>query len=115
MGSSGLSRRVTFAKGLAIRSRTEVVYRVPRGFSAFRATVGIDPNTSAMGAVVFSVLGDGKPLFRQSIVGGDAPVGVDCSVDGVKELTLVVDCGPGAPLAEGLGDNLHLGGARFTK
>lgn len=115
IGSSGLPRRVIFAKGLAIRSRTLVAYRIPRGFPQFRATVGIDPMTQATGAVELVVLGDDEPLFRQMIAGGDSPVEVECAVAGLRELTLVVGFGPDGPFAGSVGDNLHLGGARFTK
>lgn len=115
VGSSGLSSQVTFSKGLAIRSRTEVTYRVTRGFPTFRATVGIDPLTRTTGAVELIVLGDGQQLYRQTITGRDPPAEVECNVQGVRELTLVVDFGPDSHFAVGTGDNLHLGGARFTK
>ena len=41
------ARTRTFNKGLALRSRTEIVYRLPAGFKRFIAIAGIDPATSA--------------------------------------------------------------------
>ena len=40
----------TYAKGLALRSRTELAYRLPAGMRRFAATAGIDPATAAPGA-----------------------------------------------------------------
>ena len=115
IGSSGLPKRITYSKGLAIRSRTEVAYRVPGGFRSFRAVAGIDPLTWRTGLVELRLTGDGKPLGRYTIAGEDAPIDIDCDVTGLRELTLVVDFGSPRGYAAGTGDNLNLGGARFTK
>ena len=37
----------SFAKGFALRSRTELVYRLPDGFNRFTALAGIDPAATA--------------------------------------------------------------------
>lgn len=114
-GSSGLVRRLPFAKGLALRSRTEVTYRVPRGFPLFRVTAGIDPRSSATGAVELVVLGDGEPIWNQTIVGSDPPAEVECDVDRIRDLTLVVDFCSETGFTSRSGSTLHLGGARFTR
>ncbi|QDU56057.1 NPCBM/NEW2 domain-containing protein [Aeoliella mucimassa] len=114
VSSSGLPERITFSKGLAVRSKSELAFRVPKGFSYFRATVGIDPETAATGEVQLTVQGDSKVLFEQAIRGGEAPVELECKVSGIRELKLLVDYGSRGPTA-GTGDNLNLGAARFTK
>lgn len=113
--SAGLSEIKVFRKGLAIRSRTEVVYRVPAGFESFRATAGIDPRTRATGNVVVTLVGDGRTLVEQPIRGQDGPVELECNVAGIKQLGIVVDFGDSKSWNRGTGDNLHLGGARFIK
>ncbi|MGI9456986.1 MAG: NPCBM/NEW2 domain-containing protein, partial [Aeoliella sp.] len=118
--SAGIPRRVVFDKGLALRSRSEQTYRIPRGFSSFRATAGIDPRTQATGLVELRILGDGRVLVKQSIGGHQAPVELQCEVEGMKELAIVVDFGAGDGAEFGIGDigagdNLHLANARFTK
>ncbi|WP_442485558.1 NPCBM/NEW2 domain-containing protein [Aeoliella sp. SH292] len=113
--SAGLAEIKVFKKGLAIRSRTEVVYRVPAGFESFRATAGIDPRTRATGNVVLTLVGDGQTLVEQPIRGQDAPVELECNVAGIKQLGIVVDFGDAKSWNRGTGDNLHLGGARFIK
>ncbi len=113
--SAGIPRRKAFKKGLALRSYIEQTYRIPQGFTRFRATAGIDPRTQATGHVELRVLGDGRELFKRSIRGGEAPVELECEVTGLKELTIVVDFGADDPLDMGAGDNLHLAGARLTQ
>ena len=117
--SAGIPQRVTFDKGLALRSQMELVYPVAKGFTRFRATAGIDPLTQATGQVELRLLGDGVELVRQTIRGYEAPVELECNVEGLKKLTIIVDFGPaessGLGLERGAGDNLHLGNARLTK
>jgi hypothetical protein len=113
--SAGLSEVKVFKKGLAIRSRTEVVYRVPAGFDSFRATAGIDPLTRTTGSVLVTLIGDGRTLVEQPIRGRDAPVELECNVAGVKQLAIVVDFADAKDWSRGTGDNLHLGGVRFIK
>ncbi len=115
VGSSGLVRRIPFAKGLALRSRTEVAYRVPRGFPLFRATVGIDPRSSATGAVQLVILGDGQPIWNRTIVGTAPPTEIQCNVDRIRDLAIVVDFSSEAGFTSRSGSTLHVGGARFTK
>jgi len=113
--SAGLGARVVYPKGLAIRSRTELVYRVPGGFEWFRATAAIDPETQATGQVELTVRGDGRRLWSGTITGTSAPQELECPVDGVRELTILVDYGSTGGIDIGIGDNLHLAAARFTK
>lgn len=113
--SAGINARIAFTKGLAIRSRSQVSYRIPTGFSNFRATAGIDPRSSATGEVELTLLADGKELLKQVIRGGNEPVEVDCDIEGNREFTIVVDYGTPAAIGAGAGDNLHLAEARFTK
>ena len=62
-------RTQIFSKGLALRSRTELVYRLPAGFRRFTAIAGIDPATRASGNVRLSIYGDDRPLFEADIAG----------------------------------------------
>lgn len=112
--SSGLDGIRTFAKGLAIRGGTEAGYRVPRDFTTFRAIVGIDPRSRDTAQVELTVLGDGKTLATETLRGDGAPVELECNMSGVRQLTLVVRSAS-PPWASGVGDILHLGGARFVK
>lgn len=101
----------TFAKGLAVRSRSELTYRPPAGYTRFLAEAGIDPNDSANGNVLLTIYGDDRPLLEQSIDGSDAPVSLDLDVAGVKRLRIVVDYGKNLDT----GDWLNLCNARIVK
>jgi alpha-galactosidase len=64
----------------------------------FAATVGVDDEeSSAGGSVEFSVIGDGKTLWKSGILrGGGAPTNCDVSLEGVNIVTLMVgDAGDG--------------------
>lgn len=101
----------SFAKGLALRSRTEIVYRLPRGFSRFSAVAGIDPATRSTGDVMLIIQGDDHSLMERAVTGGDAPLPIDLNVDGVKQLKIIVDYGKNLDT----GDWLNLCNARVIK
>jgi len=83
----------TFNKGLALRSRTELVYRLPAGFSRFTAIAGIDPATSASGNVRLEIGGDDEPLLNVQISGNEPARAIDLDITDVKRLRIVVDYG----------------------
>jgi len=101
----------SFNKGLAIHSRTELVYRLPAGFRRFIALAGIDPATSASGNVRLRILGDDRELLTSDIAGHLPPQVIDLDIDNVKRLTIVVDYGQNLDA----GDWLNLCDARMVK
>jgi NPCBM/NEW2 domain len=109
--SPGSGHTESFAKGLALRSRTEIVYRLPRGFSRFSAVAGIEPATRSTGDVMLSILGDDRSLLERAVTGSDAPLPIELNVDGVKQLKIIVDYGKNFDT----GDWLNLCNARIVK
>jgi hypothetical protein len=101
----------TYAKGLAIRSRTELVYRLPGGFRRLNAVAGIDPASSASGNVRLEIFGDDRLLLQTDVAGTDAPHDIDLDVEGIKRLRIVVDFGGNLDT----GDWLNLCDARLVK
>lgn len=100
-----------YAKGLAIRSRTELLYRLTDDFRRFHAIVGIDDHVRDGGNVDLVISGDGKVLFSRNITGRDEAVPVDLDITGVKRLKILVDFGQELDIA----DHLDLCDARITK
>jgi hypothetical protein len=100
-----------FSKGLALRSRTELIYRLPAGFGRFTATAGIEPATSTTGNVQLSIYGDDRPLFEAAISGQQPPREIELDIAGVKRLKIVVDFGKNLDT----GDWLNLCDARLVK
>jgi len=100
-----------YGKGLAIRGRTEMVYRLPSSFSRFKAMAGIDDSVRPQGNVRLVIRGDNIVLIDQFIAGTDAPKMIDLDLTGVRKLSILVDFGRQA----GIGDHLDLCNARITK
>lgn len=102
-----------FDRGLAIRSRTELKYRLRRGFRNFTAVAGIDDEGNGAGHVRLMILGDGQTLYDQPISAQDKerqkPINLD--VSSVSLLTVLVDFGDQGDTS----DFLDLCEAKVTK
>jgi NPCBM/NEW2 domain-containing protein len=101
----------TFPKGLAIRSRSELTYRLPNGYTRLLTIAGIEPTTRTNGNVVLSIYGDDNMLVEASVSGKDAPLPIDVNIQGLKRLRIVVDYGQNLDT----GDWLNLCNARIVK
>jgi hypothetical protein len=100
-----------FNKGLALRSRTELNYRLPSGYRRFLTVAGIDPAATATGNVRLQILVDDHVVFESDVVGTDAALPIDIDVKGNKRLTFIVDYGDNLDT----GDWLNLCDARIVK
>jgi hypothetical protein len=101
----------SFSKGLAIRSRTEIVYRLPAGFNRLIAVAGIDPVTRASGNVRLSIFADDHSLLETEVAGDQPSQPIDVEITGAKRLKLVVDFGQNLDT----GDWLNLCDAKIVK
>lgn len=99
-----------FSKGLALRSRTELSYRLPTGFRRFLAEAGIDPATSTNGQVRLEIYGDERELLGIDIAGHELQ-SIEVDIAGVKRLKIIVDYGQNFDT----GDWLNLCNARIVK
>jgi hypothetical protein len=105
------TRDRVFEKGLALRSRAELTYRLPSGYRRLTALAGIDPHAAASGNVKLSIQGDGRDLFVKDVAGIEPPATVDVDIANVRRLTIFVDYGRNLDQ----GDWLILGDARIVK
>jgi hypothetical protein len=112
-GDSGATQTAprTFSKGLALRSRAEIVYRLPAGFQRFITIAGIDPATTAAGNVRLAIFGDDRLLVETEITGDQAPQPIQLDIADVKRLKIIVDYGQNIDT----GDWLNLCDARIAK
>lgn len=108
---AGGERVETYQKGLAIRSRTELEYRIPKAMRRFVALAGIDPETLGQGNVALTIELDGESVFDETIAGDQPPREIDLDVTGKQRLRIFVDYGENLDL----GDRLHLVEARLIK
>lgn len=104
----------TYARGLAIHSKTEMVYRLGGDFRRFQAMLGIDDEITdtRWGATSIRILGDRKELYTGVCRPREAAVPLDLDVTGVVELEIVVDYGPDK---DDISDRVHLADARLVK
>lgn len=109
--SASTQTATRFNKGLALRSRTEIIYRLPAGFQRFLALAGIDPATSADGNVRLTISGDDRNLLDTEIAGDQAPHPIQLDIANIKRLKIVVDYGQNLDS----GDWLNLCEARIVK
>lgn len=90
-----------FAKGVAMFSRGELVYRLPPGeFKRLTAVAGIDARARPEGAVHLAIYGDDKPLLETDIAGTQEPLAVDVNLTGVRRLKIVADFGAGGEVMD---------------
>jgi len=103
---------VTFSKGIACPSRTELVYDLKERFSVFVAQIGIDDDVGPRGSVIFRVSGDDRELYASPLMTGRMPAElIRVDVSGVHRLTLTVDYGDDLDIA----DHADWGGARLIR
>ncbi len=100
-----------YAKGLALHSRTKIVYRLPGRFSRFKAVAGIDDGVRPRGNVQLVIRGDGRVLLDVAVTGADPPLPIDLDVTNVRRLSILVDFGDKLDVA----DHLDLCEARIKK
>lgn len=103
----------TYARGLAIHSKTELRYRLGGEFRRFQALMGIDDEitNTEIGAASVRILGDRKELYSGECRPRQTPIPLDLNVTGVVELDIIVDYGPD----DDIGDRIHLADARLVK
>ncbi|HQU42329.1 MAG TPA: NPCBM/NEW2 domain-containing protein, partial [Pirellulales bacterium] len=83
-----------FAKGVALCSRSEIVYRLPPGeFKRLTAVAGIDSRARPDGAVRLAIYGDDRPLLETDVSGTQEPLAIDLDVSGVRRVKIVADFG----------------------
>jgi len=100
-----------YAKGLALYSRTTIVYRLPDRFRRLKATAGIDDDFRPNGSVRLVIRGDERVLLETTVTGEALPTPIDVDLTGVRRLTIVADFGAGF----GVGNHLLLCEARVIK
>lgn len=101
----------SFKKGLAIHSRTELVYRLPEKVASFEALAGLDDGVAARGDVELVIFGDDRELYRGTFQGPAAAQPISLNLQGVNRLKLIVDYGAGRDES----DHLNLAEARLVK
>jgi hypothetical protein len=101
----------SYSKGIALTSRSMLVYRLPSGSRRFQGLAGLDDSVAGQGHVRLEIRGDDRPLLERVIGGDGQPLPIDLDVAGIRRLTIVVDYGVGYDV----GDYLNIVDARIVK
>ncbi|MET9558039.1 sigma-70 family RNA polymerase sigma factor [Streptomyces sp. NPDC006645] len=81
-----------YGHGASMHARGSVTIELNRRCATYQALVGVDDMTLGLGAVRFSVYGDGSRLWRSPVVrGGDPAVPVSVGIEGRRTIRLVVE------------------------
>lgn len=99
-----------FDRGVSIRSKTQVRYRLDGDYNRFQSWLGIQKGYAGDVRVVVSV--DGKALHESVVKPNDAPVRIDLDVAGKYSLEVLVDYGT---VQSDIGDHLVLADAVLLK
>lgn len=107
--AAGSAQWQEYDRGLAIHSRSELVYRLGRKYRRLTATVGIDPRLARPGHVVLSIYADDRSVFEGAIDGQQPGRMLDLDLNGASRLKIVVDYGD----RYDTGDHLNLCDAKL--
>lgn len=82
-----------FARGVALRSRSELRLELPEGTQRVRGMIGLDPGALLAGSAEVRIVADDKTLWSGALDGDSAPEVIDEPLKSAKTLTLRVDYG----------------------
>lgn len=81
-----------FAKGIGMHSAARLTFRLQRPYRRFEADLAIDDQTHGRGSVVFRLFAGSQQIYQSAVVrGGAKPLSVSVGIEGVRQLSLVVD------------------------
>ena len=86
-----------YDKGLYAHSPSRYVFPVAGKWKRMTAAVGLRDGAMAQGSAVFTLLGDGRELFRSAVLRAGESAAVEADITGVKELELRAEGGEGHP------------------
>ena len=89
-----------FERGIGTHAYSKLVYELDGEYQVFAATIGIDAAAERHGDCVFIVLGDGRELARERMTGQMPAKDLKLAIEGVQQLTLLVEPGEDLDLAD---------------
>ena len=99
-----------YDRGISIRSKTQVRYRLDGDYSRFQSWLGIQKGYAGDVRVVVSA--DGKSLHESVVKSNDPPVRIDLDIAGKNSLEILVDYGT---VQSDIGDHFVLADAVLLK
>lgn len=100
-----------FSKGLSLRSKSILTYRLTEEFKTLQLTVGLAMEAKGRGNIDLIILADNKQLFQDAFEDPDDIRQLELDITGIRRLSITVDYGKNLDF----GDLLHLGDAKLIK
>ena len=104
----------TFDKGIGLHSESRLTFALNGNYRRFESLIGLDEQTGQGGSVRIAVLVDGQAKdigSAQELSSTTGPRLLNVNINGAKELTLVVEFGPGGDIR----DHVDWADARIIK
>lgn len=89
-----------FDKGIGVHARSSLTFAADKKYDTLAATIGIDAGTLGKGDCVFTVLGDGQPVFNKRVKGNEPPQDIQVEIGRFEQVTLLVEPGADLDLAD---------------
>jgi hypothetical protein len=92
----------SYDKGIGLHSESRLTFALNGQYRRFEALVGLDDRTGRGGRAIIRVLVDGqaKDIGAPEVTSASAPRPIEVDITGGKELTLVVEFGPGGDVCD---------------
>lgn len=84
-----------FDKGLYAHAKSEFIFPLGGKWKTFTATVGLRDGATSQGSAIFTILGDGKEIFRSKILRPGQKESVRLEIQNVQALDLRAEGGEG--------------------
>lgn len=89
-----------YARGIALRGRSQLTYRLPEGYRTFTAQAGIDDRVRPRGDAVLTIRADEKPVCKLRLTGREGAQAISAPIEGAHRLTVVVESGQMGDVAD---------------
>ena len=101
----------TYERGLALHSRTELLYRLNREYKTLKGVVGISPEVSTEAVLQLVIKADDEIIFDRMLDANTDPIELELNVEKRRQLKILVDYGDESDIA----DRLNLCDLRVIK
>jgi len=83
---------IKYEKGIAVHAPSKITFKLYKNYRFFKASLGILDFSEGKGSVKFMVLGDGRKLYSSPRISGNQnPIPIEVNIEGIQELSLVVN------------------------
>ena len=106
-----VSRDVTYERGVALKSRGEARFALPKSAARLKGRIGLDPGCVSSGSAEVAILADERVVWSGVVDGTTEPAALNAPLEEAATLTLRVDFGDNLDA----GDHVHFADLRVIQ